>query len=275
MNVFATLAEAAVDAIFPLDCGACGQRLPGRELLCADCELGAELIREPCCPSCGLPEVSAASECPDCRGLRGVEAEPLAFDRARSRYVYGGAIERSILRFKFGGAAHLALAAGETLAQAMQCGELALQPDFDCVIPIPVGKARLRQRGFDQAVLMARAFGRVMRRRVQAQALWRQRETQPQAQRGRVQRQQNVHGAFALRSKSLVNGKKILLLDDVMTTGFTALAAAQVLRQAGARRVEVLTLARANLDDHAIASQGSHTLPSSVDLTGQNPGAGI
>ncbi|MBN2359918.1 MAG: ComF family protein [Deltaproteobacteria bacterium] len=245
---------AVVDVIFPPACGACRSLLPNSALLCTDCERAADLLAPPLCPCCGLPlatatapaaggDALAPAPCPDCAGA----GQTRAFDAARALYVYGGPIETAIARLKFGRVPQIAIAAGDLLARALEMGTLApLGAACDAVVPIPVGRARLADRGFDQAVLMARQIGRRLDRPLLPRLLQRVHETRPQAMLDRDQRSDNVRGAFAATG-SLARGKRLLVVDDILTTGSTADAAAAALKRAGASRIEVVTLARAVL----------------------------
>jgi ComF family protein len=123
---------------------------------------------------------------------------------------------------------------------------LPLSLDADVVVPIPLHRERLRWRGFNQAVPLARAIAAARGRPVDPFALTRQRPTPPQVGLlGAGDRRRNVRGAFAVRDRERVRGRTVLLVDDVMTTGATAHECAHVLRRAGARAVDVVVLARA------------------------------
>lgn len=244
-------AEIFIDALFPRDCAACAAPLAGPGPFCPSCaELTLE-IESPHCPRCGLPNVESEKHCPDCRELNRVNVinsnNIKHFTRARAIYVYGAVVEQGLRRCKFANAPHIAQMAGHHMAQVLNKTTLGLDLQFNALVPIPVGTQRLRTRGFDQAVLMAQALGEHMQKPVLKHALRRQRETEAQALQSRQKRRKNVQNAFVcLQAKKLKN-KKILLIDDVMTTGMTAQAASQALLSAGARQVEVLTFARAIL----------------------------
>ena len=117
--------------------------------------------------------------------------------------------------------------------------------DADLIVPVPLHPKRLKQRGFNQALLLARAFPEVPLGR---EAVVRVRHTVPQVELKPKERRDNVKGAFAVPDPALVKGKNVLLLDDVYTTGATVRECAKVLRRAGARRVDVLTVARVKHD---------------------------
>ena len=242
-------AQIAVDSLFPRDCAACAQVLAGPGPFCPTCsELTLEIDRVHC-PRCGLPGVHDKKSCPDCADLADPDDnKKMSFIRARALYVYGAVVEQALRRCKFSGAAHIAQMVGQHMGKALAGNRLELDADFDFVVPIPVGTGRLRTRGFDQAVLMAQALGTAARKQVRPHVLRRQRETAAQATQSRQKRRENIHNAFVCAQPAQVRNKKILIIDDVMTTGMTAQAAARALLLADAAQVEVLTFARAVLD---------------------------
>ncbi|MBI5556992.1 MAG: ComF family protein [Deltaproteobacteria bacterium] len=125
--------------------------------------------------------------------------------------------------------------------QSVGCQDL-ISPDR--IIPVPLHMNRLRQRGFNQSLLLARAFFPDQRNKIIKTALRRQRDTIAQTGLTGLSRRKNLRDAFVVEKKDDVSGKKILLIDDVFTTGTTVNECARVLKQAGAERVDVLTLAR-------------------------------
>lgn len=122
---------------------------------------------------------------------------------------------------------------------------LPLPVDHDVIVPVPLHRERLRWRGFNQAVPLARALGAAGDRPVDPFALVRSRATPPQVGLDAGSRRRNVRGAFVVRSADRIRGRRVLLVDDVMTTGATIDACARALRAAGARQVDALVLARA------------------------------
>jgi ComF family protein len=186
------------------------------------------------CTSCRTPfqnsfPLDAAGRCALCRsGLRG-------FDAAYSFGAYQGVLRDLIHLYKYGKVRTLARPLSGLLAQALPRDE-----SFDATVPVPLYWRRRLQRGFNQAELLARGLSRRTGIPV-VRALGRVRPTPTQAGLSNSARRQNVTRAFRSRS---VQGKRILLIDDVMTTGATATACALALKQAGARRVSLLTVAR-------------------------------
>ena len=186
------------------------------------------------CASCRTPfqnafPLDASGRCALCRsGLRG-------FDAAYSFGAYEGVLRELIHLYKYGRVKTLAWPLSSLLAQALPRDEA-----FDAAVPVPLYWRRRLQRGFNQAELLARCLSRRTGIPV-AKALGRRRPTPAQAGLSNSARRQNVSQEFRARS---VQGKRILLIDDVMTTGATAASCALALKQAGARRVALLTVAR-------------------------------
>jgi len=185
--------------------------------------------------------------CADCR-----LHEP-HFDSARSYGVYAGKLRAAVLQLKFHGREHLGVRLGSLLLQSWR----ALEADYAfreacLIIPVPLHPSRERERGFNQAELVARGFIRTMRGhagvskiKLDARSVVRRLSTVPQSGLSLQRRSENVRRAFEVTSPRRVQGRDVILVDDVMTTGATASACAAALRGAGARRVVVLTLARA------------------------------
>lgn len=212
------------------DCVLC-LRDCGESLLCAAC--AAELEDpSPACPRCALPLARAELPCPACRSA------PHAFDRAVARYEYRFPLDRLVLRFKYGGD----LALGRWLAQRL-AERASREPRPDVLVVPPLSPARIRTRGFNQALEIARLVGRRIGVAVSREALVRRHDTPSQASLGRRERQANLRGAFACTRA--LGGLHVAIVDDVLTTGATADAIAQVLKEAGAASVAVWAVARA------------------------------
>jgi ComF family protein len=223
--------RALLDLLFPPRCPGCRQ-LQSQAGFCRGClETFADLppLR---CRRCCEPEVEGL--CAHCR------QDPPAFERAQVPFLYGGALAEALHRFKYEDCPQYAPELARTALPAAE-EELAW---CTLIAPIPLHRARLRQRGYDQALLLARWLARAAGRRLEARAVKRVRETTPQVGQDRVARARNVAGAFEAVA-ALARGQRVLLVDDVLTTGATAHEAAKALRAAGAEAVRVLALARA------------------------------
>lgn len=220
--------RTAADLFFPPRCIGCGQ---GGAFLCPACEGSLPKLLPPWCPRCGLPQ--AVEPCPSCHRL------PLAIDGIRSPYRFEGLARRAVLLFKYENFKALA----PVLAQGL-VSHLEHHPrPGEVIVPVPLHTAKLRERGYNQAELLARNIGGALEIPVVSSALRRRRPTPPQARLStRQERWQNMEGAF--QGDEAVVGKQVLLVDDVATSGATLNAAAQALKQAGARGVWGLTWAR-------------------------------
>jgi ComF family protein len=229
---------------YPPRCAVCGTGLPieTSRRVCGPCRQSVEPIRAPLCDSCGIP-LDGADEVALCRHCT---IAPPAFDSARAitRYRAGvdgpSAIASLLRRHKYG----LDQSLGRALAEYLDAA-LPLDADgYDVVVPVPLHRARLRWRGFNQAALLGAALAGRLQCPLDVAALTRTRPTPPQTARDRAERTRNVRGAFTVRRPGRVAGLRVLLVDDVMTTGATVDECARVLRAAGALRIDVLTLAR-------------------------------
>lgn len=230
-------AGAALDALLPPRCLSCGRPVDRQGGLCGACWSALTFIAPPACTCCGLPfeyAVEGENLCGAC-----VAAPPL-FARARAVLVYDDASRPLILGFKHGDRTHAAPPFGVWLARA----GAELLTDADLLAPVPLHRWRLFMRRYNQAALLAQETGRAAGVAAVPDLLVRRRRTRSQGGLDRQGRHRNVAGAFALRRPGAVEGKRVVLVDDVLTTGATLGECARVLLRAGARRVDVLTLAR-------------------------------
>ncbi len=220
--------DGLLDLFFPPRCAGCGR--PG-VWLCSTCLAQVEWILPPLCPTCGQP-LPAGSPCP------GRRRHPRQLDGLRSAAWHAGPLRSAIHRLKYRGQRVLAPSLAAILVQAWRRGP----PPADLLVPVPLHARRLRERGFNQAVLLAQALGHETGLPVDAGALQRVRYTPPQVDLDAAGRLANVEGAFACRQS--LAGRAVCLVDDICTTGATLEACAAALRQAGARSVWAYTLAR-------------------------------
>jgi ComF family protein len=229
-----------LDGVFPPACEVCGEPLDsGAPIgLCRACLASMLPPPPPLCPRCGLP-LPAGAPCPDCR------RRPPAFASAHAVGLYlpteGGLnpLAVAVHALKYRRRRVLARALGELLA--------ARYP-FDAervVVPVPLHRTRLRSRGYNQALLLARVLARRRGLSLVPRALVRTRATAGQPGLGADARRRNLDGAFAVRSAAAVVGRSVVLVDDVLTTGATADACAAALLAAGAERVDAFTVGRA------------------------------
>jgi ComF family protein len=238
--------HAFFSLFFPDDCRICGQalRLASRIPLCLECLQAPEpLAADYFCVSCGTPfrnafPLDSEGRCALCRqGLRG-------FDAAYCFGSYEGRLREWIHLYKYGRIRSMARPLVELLAAALPRHER-----FDAIVPVPLHWRRRWQRGFNQSELLARGVARKWRIPV-VRALRRLRYTVTQTGLSNSARRQNVAAVFGARRN--LNGQRILLIDDVLTTGSTAAACANALHRAGAARVTLLTVARTDRRQPAI-----------------------
>jgi ComF family protein len=236
-------ARLVVDALLPPLCLGCHAIVdtPGR--LCAPCWAKVGWLAPPLCACCGLPfEFDPGIGAPDTLRCAACLRDAPAFARARAVFRYDETSRNLILAFKHADRIHAAPAFGEWLARAG--GELLQTADI--VAPVPLHWLRLAWRRYNQAALIARTAADAAGRRCVPDLLVRRRRTPSQGELGRAERRRNVRRAFAVhpRHAEAVAGARILLVDDVFTTGATVEECARTLLAAGADAVDVLTLAR-------------------------------
>ena len=231
--------RALVDFFFPPLCLVCKRPLASYKnaFLCDCCAAAITFIDSPLCCTCGILFKSRAGAdhlCGNCMAL------PPRFDRARAAGVYGGALRQAIHLFKYQGGLLFAQPLGRLLAEH---GRRFLNVGvLDLIVPVPLHRRRLRQRGYNQSLELARHVGSSWGIAVSPEGLVRNRETPQQTNLSRQERSQNVRGAFSWKGPAL-RGKHVVLVDDVYTSGATANECAGVLKKSGAGMVEVLTLA--------------------------------
>lgn len=242
-------ARLALDALLPPQCLSCAELVSEPGALCATCWSSLRFIAAPHCRICGWPfEVDpqpeeAAAEAPPTDLVCGAcLREPPTFDRARAVLAYDDASRGLILGFKHADRTHGAPAFARWMARAG--AELLLTADV--VAPVPLHWSRLLARRYNQAALLANGLAELAGKRSVPDLLMRRRRTPSQGRLSRAERLRNVAGAFAVRPSRLseVRGRRIVLVDDVLTTGATVGACAAVLRRAGAASIDVVSLAR-------------------------------
>ena len=234
--------QALIDFFFPPRCPFCGESREEKNPsgICSSCFGQIRAVAHPRCPRCGVGFTSDLGEdhlCSDC--LRGDGH----FTKARALAHYEGLMPAILAQFKYRGHSRLAKPLGDLLADYREPGFNFA--DYRLVIPVPLHPRRLRQRGFNQSLLLARRISRRYSLVLDFQTLQRIRPTIPQTELSAAERQKNIRGAFAVSTPQAVNEKTVLLIDDVFTTGATVEECAKVLLKSGADQVDVLTLARA------------------------------
>jgi len=243
MNLFNTI----IEIIYPPRCPICERFLGNNRvkkiqkdlLICQDCFDDFKEITSPLCPICSKPFESEVEEdhlCEDCLRKR-----PL-YDAMGVPYLYEGGLMMGIHQFKYGGKTHLAGSLGPLLASFAK--RWLHKMDGCLMMPVPLHPKRLRERGFNQSLLLARHVAPILGTELDFLTLRRVRDTLPQTGLNRDERRKNVRRAFELKEKKVVKGRSIILVDDVATTGSTLSECARVLKRSGSHRVLCLVLAR-------------------------------
>jgi ComF family protein len=221
------------DWLLPCLCPACGDPAgPGRAL-CPGCEQSLPVLQH-ACPRCAIPYEHAEThgECGTC------QKQPPAFTRTIALYRYAPPVDHFIRELKFHQQLGLAHLLGEQLAKKL----LRETSRPDLIIPVPLHNARLRARGYNQALELARPVARKLALNLDIDGVERVRDTPPQATLDQRERQKNLLGAFRVNRD--YTGLSVAIVDDVMTTGHTAESLARTLLRAGAREVRVWVIAR-------------------------------
>jgi len=241
--------DALVSVFFPAGCRICERLLTraSRVPICDECLASFVLLTEEVCEICGRPIHSTTlhhtgqNRCQVCREKPANPERIYAFDRARSFAAYDGPLVRAILLLKFERMEPLGAWFAERLAEVVHTHGL----QADVVVPVPLHRDRERERGYNQADLIARPLARRLKLPHRAVLLVRTRPRSDKHVLSLEERWESVRGAFATRPGSQVDNLRVLLVDDVMTTGATLDACARALRDAGAKSVLGLTVARA------------------------------
>ena len=216
--------------LFPPRCVGCRET---GVLLCAKCREKCELINPPLCPRCGRPRPNGRL-CPLC------QRDPLRIDGVRSAVYFDGTLREAIHGFKYSNLQDLAIPLGKLMSDYWEKSPIPAE----IIVPVPLHPDRLRERGYNQATLLTRELGKSIGLPIAENSLVRVRATLPQVELGAQERKENVRDAFRCSNAELKE-KRILLIDDVCTTGATLEACSIALRQVGARSVWAFTLARA------------------------------
>lgn len=251
----------ALRFVLPVECLSCGTELGAdpAPCFCSICWQSIRPLQQPACAICDQPFVSPAAttftpnhHCHHC------QERPPAFQRAWTLFPYLPPLKDAICSFKYRGTYTLA----KPLARLM-IDALPSEIDIDMIIPVPLHPTRLREREFNQSLLLADQLGRHLARPVSATSLVRISATDPQTTLTRQARLKNLRKAFAVNRPQDLTGKRILLVDDVFTTGTTLRECAKTLRQAGSGPVFALTLARTIetdlVPDRILAEQTTQT----------------
>jgi len=240
MSAMGFVINAVIDFMYPPRCSLCGHYCADEEGICPDCLSQIHYIGRPLCIRCGTPfshEFATDHFCGEC--LTGKRY----FSKARAVGLYNGLFRKTLHRFKYQWRHCLATPLGTLMAKRME--SFFSDGTYQYMVPVPLHPRRLRKRGFNQALVLARILSRAYRIPLDRNNLVRTRWTQSQVGLSERERKDNVRGAFAVLQSARIARRTILLLDDIYTSGSTVDECSKVLINAGARKVDVLTLARA------------------------------
>lgn len=234
--------KGLVDIIFPPRCVTCETILAEEEKgpFCSLCFSKINIITSPLCTCCGIPFVGADTSnhiCGDC-----IVSQP-AFSVARAVSRYEATLLEAIHRFKYNGKISIGEALGKVMAE-FEYSDLDIT-DYSVVMPVPLHPKKLRARGFNQSVVLAREISKYFSLSLDFLTLKRHIYTEPQINLGKKERESNVRGVFSVTDPHKIQGQKIILVDDVYTSGSTVKECARILMKNKADKVAVLTLARA------------------------------
>lgn len=237
------LARAALAAparmLFPPVCAGCRRLVAEPGTLCGECWPKLRFLEKPWCPVMGTPFAFDMGE-----GFLSAEAiaDPPPFERARAAVAYAGVAREMVQKLKYNDRTELA----PWMARWMLRAGSELVADADVVVPVPLHWRRFLSRRFNQSAELARTLSRLAGKRFSPSALKRRKATAQQVGLGQRERQDNVRGAFLVPEAAEIDiaGRRVLLVDDVYTTGATVAAATKALLKGGARAVDVLTFAR-------------------------------
>jgi len=233
------LLEGLLSLLYPPACTACGANLKaglGQALLCPECTATLVPLEAESCPRCSSP-LREDQPCAFCARL-----EP-EMDTLCSAFWFGGPVPKLIHAFKYRGRVSLAAGMAELTLSHPLCS--AVLEKAELLVPVPLHLWRRLRRGYNQSERYAASLAALSDKRVESRLLRRVRRTRSQTRLNPAQRKLNVEGAFKVRDRTLVEGRSVCIIDDVMTTGATAGACAAALKDAGAVWVAALTFARA------------------------------
>ena len=231
-------AGACLDFFYPPACLSCGRNVDSSAaILCDTCSSGLVSLPEQGCPRCGSPSVLVEEQCACC-GRLAAELEVV-----RSAAWFMGPVPELIHHFKYQGFYSVASFLARFMAALPWAGELTGSADI--LVPVPLHWWRELRRGYNQSERLGQSLSLLCGKKLVRGAIVRSRRTKSQTRLNIEQRKANVAGAFLVKIPSLVAGRSILLVDDVMTTGTTLSECAVALKKAGARRIMAFTFARA------------------------------
>jgi len=226
--------EYLVSIFFPRHCPVCDEVIAYGEKICRGCEKKVRYIKEPSCKKCGKQLENERQEyCGDCSRKRHY------FEQGKAAFSYQKDMKKSMYRFKYSNRREYADFFAEEAVK--RYGKWLEQRGIEVIVPVPMFAAKKRSRGYNQAEVFARALGRECAVPVEEKLVVRTKNTMPQKSLNDKQRKDNLKGAFQVRT-NIVKYSKILLVDDIYTTGATVDAIAELLKKSGAKEVYFLSI---------------------------------
>lgn len=244
--MFSSLKEGILSLLFPAGCLGCSQPItPSQPLsLCADCMRELPKNKPPWCLGCGCSLANLGAGIERCRACR-KQTRPFPFDRVIAPFRYEGVIPSLVYALKYRGRLSLVPSFADWMAKAVL--DRMGNDSLDLCAPVPLHPTRFRERTFNQAERLGQALAKQLHLPFRADLLRRKRATLSQTTLDRSDRMANLKGAFELNPTHSVTGLRILLVDDVFTTGATAIACSATLKDHGAKAVVVAVLAHSQL----------------------------
>ena len=240
MTIFRTFIESLINFLFPYQCLRCGKILDSAGYLCESCVEEINFIKPPYCHKCGHPlqeeNINKKMLCAGC-----LKNKRSFYRLSRSAVIYDNSSKNIILSFKFFDQTENA-----NLLSAMIkiAGKDIFAEGVDLIIPVPLHYTRLIKRKYNQSALLAQKLSKMTAVPYNNLVLIRSRKTKPQVEVSGKERITNVKNAFGVKNPQFIKGKRIVLIDDIMTTGSTVKECALVLKKAGAKSIDILTIAR-------------------------------
>lgn len=246
LRAFAGLKESVLDFVFPSHCLLCNSSISSdeiqdntypRNLVCRTCWDSLNILPHPFCPICRSFLDQEMRRCPKCP-----QSSSLSLNRSLG--VFDPYYQTLIHHFKYNRKFSIGKNLGWRLGEILKKEEFT--KGFDYIIPVPLHLSRKRERGYNQSKILAEEISRAVSVPVTKKVLIRKKKTKDQTHLSPEERERNVRGAFVVRANSVLQGKKVILVDDVMTTGATLKECARVIKEAGAREVVGVTLVVVN-----------------------------
>ena len=247
-NFLIELKDDILDFVYPQHCAVCKKHLKREERdVCEVCWNSLVTLPDPFCPYCKSFIEREDTKCSFCESARKV-GEDHNFFMVRSLGRFDDYYRELIHRFKYGKKIPLGRRLAQRLGETIN-GDSHLKTQNSCflesdfLIPVPLHKSRYRERGFNQSEIVAQEISKIIGVSVLKNVLKRKKNTKDQTELSPLQREENVKGAFVVTKPEMINGKKIILVDDVITTGATLSECARMLKQAGAKEILGMTIA--------------------------------